>query len=101
MSGHISYYTSSSFTSEFLAGMLVELIMKISRHKRTNDFYKYIPITPEEAAREIKELWWARNDMKLIKDTVAELKLQYNEEVNHTRIIRYFRFYVREKVYLR
>lgn len=61
-------------TNEFLAGTPVELIMKISGHKRTKDFYKYIRITPEEAANKIKELWLARNDMKLIKD--AENKLE-------------------------
>jgi hypothetical protein len=54
-------------TNEFLAGTPVELIMKISGHKRTKDFYKYIRITPEEAANKIKELWLARDDMKLIK----------------------------------
>ncbi|MFT4094549.1 MAG: site-specific integrase [Niabella sp.] len=61
-------------TNEFLAGTPVELIMKISGHKRTKDFYKYIRITPEEAAKKIKELWLARGDMKLIKETVAELE---------------------------
>ncbi|MCF3107536.1 site-specific integrase [Niabella sp. CC-SYL272] len=65
-------------TNEFLAGTPVELIMKISGHKRTKDFYRYIRITPEEAARKVKELWLARNDMKLIKETVAEIELQYN-----------------------
>lgn len=54
-------------TNEFLAGTPVELIMKISGHKSVKDFYKYIRITPEEAARKIKELWLSRNDMKLIK----------------------------------
>jgi len=54
-------------TNEFLAGTPVELIMKISGHKRTKDFYKYIRITPEEAAHKIKELWMARNDMELVK----------------------------------
>lgn len=60
-------------TNEFLAGTPVELIMKISGHKRTKDFYKYIRITPEEAAIKIKELWLARNDMKLIKDATDKL----------------------------
>lgn len=59
-------------TNEFLAGTPVELIMKISGHKRTKDFYKYIRITPEEAAIKIKELWLARNDMKLIKDATEK-----------------------------
>lgn len=62
-------------TNEFLAGTPVELIMKISGHKRTKDFYKYIRITPEEAANKIKELWLARNDMKLIKDAVNKLEV--------------------------
>jgi len=55
-------------TNEFLAGTPAELIMKISGHKRTKDFYKYIRISPEEAANRIKQLWLARNDMRLIKD---------------------------------
>lgn len=62
-------------TNEFLAGTPVELIMKISGHKRTKDFYKYIRITPEEAAMKIKELWLARNDMKLIKDATEKLSM--------------------------
>ncbi len=53
-------------TNEFLAGTPVELIMKISGHKRTKDFYKYIRISPEEAATKIKKLWAERNGMKLI-----------------------------------
>jgi integrase len=53
-------------TNEFLAGTPVELIMRISGHKRTKDFYKYIKISPEEAANKIKKLWEARNGMKLI-----------------------------------
>jgi integrase len=60
-------------TNEFLAGTPVELIMKISGHKRTKDFYKYIRITPEEAANKIKELWLARDDMKLIKETAEKM----------------------------
>jgi integrase len=62
-------------TNEFLAGTPVELIMKISGHKRTKDFYKYIRITPEEAANKIKQLWLARDDMKLIKKTAKKLQL--------------------------
>jgi integrase len=54
-------------TNEFLSGTPVELIMKISGHKNVKDFYRYIRITPEEAARKIKDLWMSRNDMKLIK----------------------------------
>jgi integrase len=47
-------------TNEFLAGTPVELIMKISGHKSVKDFYKYIRITPEEAAQRIKEIWLER-----------------------------------------
>lgn len=54
-------------TNEFINGTPVELIMKISGHKNTKDFYKYIRITPEEAANKIKQLWQSRNDMKLVK----------------------------------
>ena len=56
-------------TNEFIDGTPVELIMKISGHKNTKDFYRYIRITPEEAANKIKELWQSRNDIKLIKAT--------------------------------
>lgn len=59
-------------TNEFLAGTPVELIMKISGHKRTKDFYKYIRVSPEEAANKIKELWLARGDIRLIKESVTE-----------------------------
>jgi len=41
--------------------------MKISGHKSIKDFYKYIRISPEEAANKIKILWAERNDMRLIK----------------------------------
>lgn len=58
-------------TNEFLAGTPVELIMKISGHKRTKDFYRYIRISPEEAAQKIKEIWMGRDDMKLLKDNMA------------------------------
>jgi integrase len=51
-------------TNEFLAGTPVKLIMKISGHKNEKDFYKYIRVTPEEAAQKIKELWLERNDME-------------------------------------
>jgi site-specific recombinase XerD len=55
-------------TNEFLAGTPVELIMKISGHKRTKDFYKYIRISPEEAANKIKELWIKRDGMRLVQE---------------------------------
>ncbi|WP_018615680.1 site-specific integrase [Segetibacter koreensis] len=51
-------------TNEFLAGTPIKLIMNISGHKNEKDFYKYIRVTPEEAAQKIKELWLERNDMK-------------------------------------
>ena len=47
-------------TNEFLAGTPVELIMKISGHKSIRDFYRYIRITPEQAAIQIEKLWSAR-----------------------------------------
>lgn len=58
-------------TNEFLAGTPVELIMKISGHRRTKDFYRYIRISPEEAAQRIKEIWMGRDDMKLLKEDIA------------------------------
>jgi integrase len=53
-------------TNEFLAGTPVELIMKISGHKNLKDFYKYIKISPEEAAEKIKEIWLARNELEVL-----------------------------------
>ncbi len=50
-------------TNEFLAGTPVKLIMKISGHKTEKDFYKYIRVTPEEAAGKIQELWMERNNL--------------------------------------
>ncbi len=50
-------------TNEFLAGTPVELIMKISGHKSLKDFYKYIRISPEEAANKIMEIWKARENL--------------------------------------
>ncbi|OQP63321.1 hypothetical protein A3860_25880 [Niastella vici] len=49
-------------TNEFLAGTPVELIMKISGHKSTKDFYRYIRISPEQAAMKVKELWDQRSE---------------------------------------
>ncbi len=54
-------------TNEFIDGTPVELIMKISGHKNVKDFYRYIRITPEEAANKIKELWQSRDNMELLK----------------------------------
>jgi integrase len=48
-------------TNEFLAGTPVELIMKISGHKSIRDFYRYIKITPEEAASQIDNIWKERD----------------------------------------
>ncbi len=50
-------------TNEFLAGTPVELIMKISGHKSLKDFYKYIKVTPEQAAEKIKEIWAKRGEL--------------------------------------
>ncbi|MBN9299829.1 MAG: site-specific integrase [Filimonas sp.] len=47
-------------TNEFLAGTPVELIMKISGHKNVRDFYRYIRITEEEAARRVRDIWEKR-----------------------------------------
>jgi integrase len=59
-------------TNEFLAGTPVKLIMKISGHKKEAHFYKYIRITPEEAAQKIKELWEGRGSMEVFR---PELKV--------------------------
>lgn len=58
-------------TNEFLAGTPVKLIMKISGHKREKDFYRYIRITPEEAAETIKKVWEERNGMRAFGEEVA------------------------------
>lgn len=55
-------------TNEFLAGIPVDLIMKISGHKSLRDFYRYIRITPEEAGQKIKEIWQLRGDMSMVKE---------------------------------
>ena len=51
-------------TNEFLAGTPVELIMKISGHKSLKDFYKYIKVSPEEAAEKIKDIWLKRDELQ-------------------------------------
>ncbi|MDN3655119.1 phage integrase SAM-like domain-containing protein [Ferruginibacter paludis] len=51
-------------TNEFLAGTPVSLIMKISGHKSEKDFYKYIRISPEEAAYKIKDIWKERGELQ-------------------------------------
>lgn len=60
-------------TNEFLKGTPVYLIMKISGHKREKDFYKYIRITPEEAAQKIKTLWMGRGDMEVFKNPLKRV----------------------------
>ena len=52
-------------TNEFLAGTPVKLIMKLSGHKKETHFYKYIRISPEEAALKIEELWNERGNMEV------------------------------------
>jgi hypothetical protein len=64
MTGLLPTARRSFCTNEFMAGTPVELIMRIRGHKRTKDFYKYIRISPEEAANKIKDLWLARDGMK-------------------------------------
>ena len=53
-------------TNEFLAGTPVELLMKISGHKNLKDFYRYIKISPEEAAEKIKKIWALRGEFNSI-----------------------------------
>jgi integrase len=60
-------------TNEFLAGTPVKLIMKISGHKNEKDFYRYIRITPEEAAQKIKDLWQERNGMQAFGDALTNV----------------------------
>jgi len=57
-------------TNEFLAGTPVELIMKISGHKSLKDFYKYIKISPEEAAGKIREIWSNRGELQSTNQSI-------------------------------
>lgn len=50
-------------TNEFLAGTPVSLIMKISGHKSERDFFKYIRISPEEAAYKMQDIWKQRGEL--------------------------------------
>ncbi|MBS1780239.1 MAG: phage integrase SAM-like domain-containing protein [Bacteroidetes bacterium] len=51
-------------TNEYLAGTDVNLIMKITGHKTFKDFFKYIKVSQEEAAKRIQEVWSTRDNMK-------------------------------------
>lgn len=53
-------------TNEFLAGTPAELIMKISGHKSLRDFYKYIRITPEQAANQVEKIWSQRETLATV-----------------------------------
>jgi len=60
----VSHTCRRSFcTNEFLAGTPPELIMKISGHKSIKDFYKYIRISPEQAGKQIRDIWEKRGEM--------------------------------------
>ncbi len=50
-------------TNEFLAGTPASLIMKISGHKSERDFFKYIRISPEEAAHKMQKIWKERGEV--------------------------------------
>ena len=50
-------------TNEFLAGTPVELIMKSSGHRSLKDFYRYIKVTPDQAAYQIENIWKEREVM--------------------------------------
>lgn len=58
-------------TNEFLAGTPVKLIMNISGHKKEKDFYRYIRISPEEAAQKIQALWLERDNMQAFAPAIA------------------------------
>jgi integrase len=51
-------------TNEYLNGVEVSLIMKITGHKTHKDFFKYIRISEEHAARKIQDIWTTRNNMQ-------------------------------------
>lgn len=71
----ITFHTGrrSFCTNEFLAGTPVKLIMKISGHKSEKDFYKYIRITPMEAAQKMQELWLERSDMVALSNPLRQV----------------------------
>lgn len=50
-------------TNEYLAGTPVSLIMKISGHKSERDFFRYIRISPEEAAYKMQDIWKNRGEL--------------------------------------
>ncbi len=61
-----SHTSRRSFcTNEFLAGTPVELIMKICGHKSLKDFYRYIKISPEQAAEKIRDIWQQRGEIDI------------------------------------
>ena len=59
-------------TNEFLAGTPVKIIMQISGHKKEKDFYRYIKISPEEAAKIIQKIWQERNNMQAFSDDLKK-----------------------------
>ena len=59
-------------TNEFLAGTPVKIIMQISGHKKEKDFYRYIKISPEEAAKVIEGIWKQRNNMQAFDDPLEK-----------------------------
>jgi hypothetical protein len=72
-------------TNEFLAETPVELIMKISGHKTTKDFYKYIKIAPEEAAKKIKAIWDRRTGHSLEFGTQSKLIINPYTDLSNLR----------------
>ncbi len=63
-------YRRSFCTNEFLSGIPVDLITKISGHKSLNDFYRYIKVTPGQAAYQIEKIWRERE--QVLAGQVAE-----------------------------
>lgn len=59
-------------TNEFLAGTPVKIIMQISGHKKEKDFYRYIKISPEEAAKIIQKIWQERNNMQAFDNNLKQ-----------------------------
>jgi len=53
-------------TNEYLAGVDINLIMKISGHRSVRDFFKYIRVDQEQAARKIHEIWKQRSNMSAL-----------------------------------
>lgn len=69
-----SHMARRSFcTNEFLAGTPVKIIMQISGHRKEKDFYRYIKVSAEEAAKSIQSIWQERNNMQAFSSDLKKV----------------------------